>query len=67
MKRTPWFFMKTKPVRKGAYEVLMVEYTEARYSPFMWTWDGRFWRLPSGLIISPFAGDKWRGLTEPAN
>lgn len=65
MTRTPWYDAALyKPVRIGSYEFIGVAYKTGA----ILYWDGeRFTPRPGSmwtLIIWP--GDRWRGLTEPA-
>ena len=65
MKRTKWFRMDQKPARVGVYEVLPEGYPKGAVS--RWTWDGSQWMWSKHGRAILFSGDRWRGLTEPAN
>lgn len=61
-KRTPWYPIRVKPVRVGWYEYKydeLIGFTEAR-------WDGHAWHFEDDSVLIPLLGDKWRGLTRPA-
>lgn len=62
MRRTRWFPISIKPIRVGRYEVAF----DGEGVRMMW-WDGCNWRLwaPDGRAVRMYAGDEWRGLTEP--
>lgn len=62
LKRTPWFSaLRHNPVRKGWYEMDIGAGTQMYYFDGM-DWLNNFNKMP--LFLYP--GDKWRGLTEPA-
>jgi hypothetical protein len=68
MKRTKWFSVDIKPVRRGWYEV--------NYDHAMRYWNGHEWQfqLMNGQLrraqtmmgIGVLLGAKWRGLTKPS-
>lgn len=62
LKRTRWFSaILHSPVRKGWYEMDIGAGTQMYYFDGM-DWLNNFNKMP--LFLYP--GDKWRGLTEPA-
>lgn len=67
MKRTRWFPVSAKPARNKD------GWFEYKYSPISgaevirYWWDGMNWRYcPGGSVMTPWAGHRWRGLTEKA-
>jgi hypothetical protein len=61
MKKTPWFPVRTPPVRVGLYEFRMAGCNETTL--FEWTGKEWCWSL-SRMLIDKCPGDRWRGLAQ---
>jgi hypothetical protein len=59
MKKTPWFPVRTPPVRVGWYEFRLAGAPES----MMAKWDGTFW-THAGWTFTTVPGDHWRGLAQ---
>ena len=64
MKKTEWYPVSVKPVRRGLYEI-----KGARRAVYFLRWNGSMWLWPGGdgdkSAFGSLESDKWRGLTEP--
>ena len=59
---TPWFPVKTNPVRTGRYQVELCDFPGARVSRVMLIWDGEDWKTNCGADIAILPTDRWRGM-----